>query len=65
MRMLWVDRHSREILISVVRTEVVAVRRRQFRVCPKQFVNSPGNPSMFGLGGSRLEGNGFPGIFGY
>ena len=39
------------------------MRRRQFRVYPKQFVSSPGDPSMFCLGGSRLEGNGFPGIF--
>jgi arylsulfatase len=39
------------------------VRWRQFRIYPKQFVPSPGNPAMNGLAGIRLEGNGFPAVF--
>jgi arylsulfatase len=54
---------NRESLISVVGTEVAAVRWRNYRIYPKQFSPSPGNPAMYGLGGIRQEGNGFPGIF--
>jgi hypothetical protein len=39
------------------------VRWRQFRIYPKQFVPSRGNPAMYGLAGIRLEGNGFPAVF--
>ena len=54
---------NRESLITFVGDEIAAVRWRQFRLYPKQFVLSPGNPAMNGLAGSRLEGNGFPAIF--
>jgi hypothetical protein len=39
------------------------VRWRNYRIYPKQFAASPGNPAMYGLGGIRQEGNGFPVIF--
>ena len=39
------------------------MRWRQYRVYPKQFVSSAGNPAMYGLAGQRQEGNGFPAIF--
>jgi arylsulfatase len=49
--------------MSFIGTEVAAVRWRNFRIYPKQFVPSSGNPAMYGLGGIREEGNGFPVIF--
>ena len=54
---------NRESLITFFGEEVVAVRWRQVRVYPKQFVSSAGNPAMYGLGGQRLEGTGYPAIF--
>ena len=54
---------NRESLISFIGEEVAAVRWRQYRVYPKQFVSSAGNPAMYGLAGQRQEGNGFPVIF--
>jgi arylsulfatase len=50
-------------LITIIGEEVAAVRWRQFRIYPKQFTHSPGNPAMYGLAGVRLEGNGFPVVF--
>ena len=54
---------SRESLISFIGEEVAAVRWRNYRIYPKQFVASSGNPAMYGLAGNRQEGNGFPFIF--
>ena len=56
-------RSNRESLITIIGEEVAAVRWRQFRIYPKTFVPSPGNPAMSGLAGQRLEGNGFPSVF--
>lgn len=54
---------NRESLISFIGEEVAAVRWRQFRLYPKQFVQTSGNPPMYGLTGARQEGNGFPALF--
>jgi arylsulfatase len=54
---------NRESLISFIGEEVVAVRWHQFRLYPKEFVLTTGNPPMTGLAGRRAEGNGFPAIF--
>ena len=54
---------NRESLISFIGEEVAAVRWRHFRIYPKQFVPSTGNPAMYGLAGTRVEMNGFPAIF--
>jgi arylsulfatase A-like enzyme len=54
---------NRESLITFIGEEIVAVRWRQFRIYPKQFVSSAGNPSMNGGAGYRAEGNGYPAIF--
>jgi arylsulfatase len=54
---------SRESLITCIGEEIVAVRWRQFRVYPKEFVSSAGNPSMSGGAGYRAELNGYPSIF--
>ena len=57
------EKSSRESLIAFVGDEIAAVRWRQFRIYPKQFAATPGNPAMNGLAGSRIEGNGFPFLF--
>lgn len=54
---------NRESLITFIGEEVAAVRWRQYRLYPKEFVSTAGNPSMYGLTGRRAEGNGFPAIF--
>jgi arylsulfatase len=41
----------------------VAVRWRQFRIDPKEFSSSAGNPAMPGLGGYRMELAGIPALF--
>jgi arylsulfatase A-like enzyme len=56
-------RSNRESLITFVGEDVAAVRWRQYRIYPKQFITSPGNPAMYGLAGARQDGNGFPAIF--
>lgn len=54
---------NRESLLTFIGEEVVAVRWRQYRIYPKQFVSSPGNPALGGVAGSREEGTGYPAIF--
>jgi arylsulfatase A-like enzyme len=54
---------NRESLISFIGEDVAAVRWRNYRIYPKQFLPSSGNPAMYGLTGARQEGNGFPAIF--
>jgi arylsulfatase A-like enzyme len=54
---------NRESLITFIGEEIVAVRWRSFRVYPKEFVSSAGNPSMSGGAGYREELNGYPSIF--
>jgi len=54
---------KRESLTSFIGEQVAAVRWRNYRIYPKQFTSSVGNPAMYGLAGAREEGNGFPAIF--
>jgi arylsulfatase A-like enzyme len=54
---------NRESLVTCIGEEIVAVRWREFRIYPKQFVSSAGNPSMNGAAGYREELNGYPSIF--
>jgi arylsulfatase A-like enzyme len=54
---------NRESLLTFIGEDVAAVRWRQFRIYPKQFVSSAGNPAMYGLNSYRQEGTGFPAIF--
>jgi arylsulfatase A-like enzyme len=54
---------NRESLLTFIGEEVVAVRWQQYRIYPKQFVGSAGNPSIPGGGGYREEGVGHPSIF--
>jgi len=57
------EKSNRESLITCIGEEIVAVRWRGFRIYPKQFVASAGNPSMPGLPGYRMEGTGYPAIY--
>ena len=57
------EKSSRESLITFIGEEVAAVRWRQYRIYPKEFISTTGNPAMGGLVGRRAEGNGFPAIF--
>ena len=54
---------NRESLLTFIGEEIVAVRWRQYRIYPKEFISSGGPQSMNGLGGHRAELNGFPAIF--
>ena len=54
---------NRESLLTFIGEEVAAVRWREFRIYPKQFTPSGGNPAMSGLAGTRSEMNGFPAVF--
>jgi arylsulfatase len=54
---------NRESLITFIGEDVAAVRWRQYRIYPKQFASSSGNPAMYGLAAVRQEGTGFPAIF--
>ncbi len=54
---------NRESLLTFIGDEIVAVRWRQYRLYPKQFVSSAGNPAVAGIGGYRAEGAGYPTIF--
>ncbi len=54
---------NRDSLITFIGDEVGAVRWRQYRLYPKEFITTTGNPAMMGLAGRRAEGNGFPAIF--
>ena len=54
---------ARESLITFMEGEVAAVRWKQWRIYPKQFIASAGNPSLMGVGGYRAEGMGYPSIY--
>lgn len=54
---------NRESVITFIGDEIAAVRWRQWRIYPKQFVASAGNPSMSGAAGYRMEGLGLPAIY--
>ena len=54
---------NRDSLLTFIGEEIAAVRWRQFRIYPKQFVSSAGNPSMAGAAGYRTELNGYPSTF--
>lgn len=51
---------NRASVLSFLGDELVAVRWRHFRIYPKQFIKTEGNPSMTGIFGARTETNGFP-----
>ena len=54
---------NRESLLIFIGEDLVAVRWRQYRLDPKQFVSSAGNPATLGVNGYRAEGSGYLSIF--
>lgn len=54
---------NRESHLTFISDEIVAIRWKQYRFYPKAFVSSNTSPAMPGLGGCRLESNGFPDIY--
>jgi hypothetical protein len=44
------EKSNRESLISFIGEEVAAVRWRAYRIYPKEFIATTGNPSILGLG---------------
>ena len=57
------EKSNRESLLTFLGEDIAAVRWRQYRLYPKQFVPSAGNPAMAGAASYRLQGTEFPGIF--
>jgi arylsulfatase len=57
------EKSNRESLITFIGDEIAAVRWRAYRLYPKEFISTTGNPPMYGLAGRRADGNGFPAIF--
>jgi arylsulfatase len=57
------EKSNRESLLTFIGEEIAAVRWRSYRLYPKQFIASAGNPSMPGAAGYRVEGTGYPAIF--
>jgi arylsulfatase len=54
---------NRESVISFLGDEICTVRWRNYRIYPKEFVPSPGEPAMRGTFGARLETNGYPIVY--
>lgn len=54
---------NRDHLITFIEGEVAAVRWNHWRMYPKEFVPSGGNPARPGLGGHRSEMTRLPGIY--
>jgi arylsulfatase len=54
---------NREGLLTCIGEDVAAVRWRQYRIYPRQFIASAGNPSMAGAGSYRVDGTSYPSIF--
>ncbi len=48
---------------AIIENEVAAVRWHQFRIYPKEFVLSGGNPARRGLGSHRSEMSSMPETF--
>ena len=57
------EESSREHLITFIENEIAAVRWHQFRIYPKAFVSSNGNPSRPGLASHRAEMTSMPAIY--
>ena len=57
------DKSNRDHLISFVENEIAAVRWGKYRIYPKAFVGTFGNPAIEGLLGLRLEKAGGPDIY--
>jgi len=54
---------NRESVMTFLGDEIVAVRWRNFRIYPKQFIETEGSPAMTGIFGARTETNLYPLVF--
>ena len=54
------ENSNRESVITFLGDEIAAVRWKHFRIYPKQFVETEGNPAMTGIFGARTETNLYP-----
>ena len=54
---------NRQSVMTFLGDEIVAVRWRNFRIYPKQFIETQGNPAMTGIFGARTETNLYPLVF--
>ena len=58
------QQHSnREHLLTFIENEIAAVRWNEWRIYPKEFVPSGGNPARPGLGAHRAEMTSMPAIY--
>jgi arylsulfatase len=57
------EQSARESLITFIEGKIAAVRFREWRIYPQQFIGSSGNPSAYGLSAHRVNGSGFPAVF--
>jgi arylsulfatase len=57
------SKSNRDHLITFIEGEVAAVRWKHWRMYPKEFGPSGGNPARPGLGGHRSEMTSLPGIY--
>jgi arylsulfatase len=54
---------NRQSVMTFLGDEIVAVRWRNFRIYPKQFIETSGSPAMTGIFGARTETNLYPLVF--
>ena len=54
---------NRQSVMTFLGDEIVAVRWRNFRIYPKQFIETEGSPAMTGIFGARTETNLYPLVF--
>jgi len=57
------ENSNRESFITFIENEVAAVRWKNFRIYPQDFVLSGGNPARPGVAGGRMEMNSMPSIY--
>lgn len=57
------EKSNREHLLTFVNNEIAALRWRHYRIYPKAYAGSYGNPSQYGLLGIQTEKNGGPDIY--
>jgi arylsulfatase len=57
------EQSGRESLITFIDNEIAAVRWRKWRMYPRQFIASSGNPSALGVSAYRIDGTGYPAVY--
>jgi arylsulfatase len=57
------EQSNRDHLITFIDNEIAAVRWKNWRIYPKQFISSEGTPATLGVGSYRATGTGYPSIY--